>query len=231
MRGSDLSAEATPLTRSAATAAARPLPPGEAGRGGGLVLLGEFGRAHGLAGEVRLKSYTEDPKAIGGYGPLATGDGRSFTLTSLRQAAGDQPDLLVARVAGVTTREGAEALNRIPLHVAREALAPPADEDEFYLADLIGLAVEGPDGPIGRVVGVPDYGSGELLEIAPEGGGRTFLLPFTKRHVPVIDIAGGRVVVDPPEGLIEPLPEADPSPEGSSAEQGRDEGPDAETDR
>lgn len=197
----------TPLADVKGTTRPRLSPP--AGRGG-LVLLGEFGRAHGLAGEVRLKSYTEDPRAIGRYGPLTTGDGRSLVLTSLRRAAGDQPDLLVARVEGVATREAAEALNRVPLHVAREALGPPADEDEFYLADLVGLAVEGPDGPLGRVVDVPDYGSGQLLEIAPEGGGRTFLLPFTKRHVPVVDIPAGRVVVDPPEGLIEPP--ADPAP-------------------
>ncbi|WP_375461166.1 ribosome maturation factor RimM [uncultured Enterovirga sp.] len=210
VRGSDLSGEATPLTRSAAAAAARPLPSGEAGRTG-LVFLGEFGRAHGLAGEVRLKSHTEDPRAIGRYGPLTSDAGRSYTLTSVRQAAGDQPDLLVVRVEGVTTREGAEALNRIRLHVPRESLGAPADEDEYFLSDLIGLAVEGPNGPLGHVVGVPDYGSGELLEIAPPDGGRSFLLPFTKRHVPVIDIAGGLIRADPPEGLIEP-PRQEPDP-------------------
>jgi 16S rRNA processing protein RimM len=181
----------------------------------GHVLLGEFGRAHGLAGEVRLKSYTEDPLAIGRYGPLAGSDGRAFRLTSLRQAAGDQPDLLVVRVEGVASREAAEALNRIRLHVARERLGETADEDEFFLADLVGLAVDGPTGPLGTVVGVPNYGGGELLEIAPLGGGRTTLLPFTRQFVPEIDIPAGRIRVEPPE-VPEGEAEGEDGPESSA---------------
>lgn len=172
-----------------------PLPPG-------LVFLGEFGRPHGLAGEVRLKSYTGEPKAIAAYGPLTGADGRAYVIKHARQAAGDQPDLLVVRVEGVATREAAEALNRMRLYAAREALGEPK-EDEFFLADLVGLTVEGPDGPIGQVAGVPDYGSGELLEVAITGRRQTVLLPFTKAFVPVIDIGGRRVVVAPPEGWLD----------------------------
>ncbi|WP_208111573.1 ribosome maturation factor RimM [Enterovirga rhinocerotis] len=176
-------------------APAQPLPPN-------LVVLGEFGRPHGLAGELRLKSFTDEPKAVGSYGPLTGSDGRSYVLTHLRQAAGDQPDLLVVRVEGVTSREAAEALTRIRLHVPRETLGQP-EEDEFFLTDLVGLAVEGPDGFAGRVVAVPDYGGGELLEIAVEGRRRTELLPFTKAFVPVVDIAGGRLAIAPPEGWLD----------------------------
>lgn len=175
----------------------------------GFVFLGEFGRPHGLAGEMRLKSHTGEPKAIASYGPLTGADGRTYVITHARQAAGDQPDLLVVRVEGVTSRETAEALNRLRLYAAREKLGEP-EEDEFFLADLVGLAVEGPDGPIGQVAGVPDYGSGDLLEIAITGRRQTEFLPFTKAFVPLVDIAGRRVVVAPPDGWLDEV-ENEPS--------------------
>lgn len=160
----------------------------------GLVLLGEFGRAHGLKGEVRLKSFTGDPLAITTYGPLTTGQGRSLTLTDARQAAGDQPDLLVARVEGVTTREAAEGLNRVRLYAPRDRLGE-AEEDEFFLADLIGLRAEIAEGEsLGTIVAVPNYGGGDLLEIAPPRG-PTILVPFTKAFVPRVDIRAGQVLV------------------------------------
>jgi 16S rRNA processing protein RimM len=186
----------------------RPTPPSPHGEGGapGLVLLGEFGRPHGLKGEVRLKSFTADPAAIATYGPLTADDGRMLTLSSVRQAPGGAPDLLVARVEGVGTREGAEALNRVRLHVAREKLGDP-EEDEFYAADLIGLAAETPDGErLGTIVAVPDYGGGDLLEIAPPRG-PTALVPFTKAFVPAIDLPARRVVVDAPDLFAPPEPE------------------------
>ncbi len=161
-----------------------------------MVLLGEFGRAHGIKGEVRLKSFTEDSKAIARYSPLQGEDGRHFTLKGVRPAGGGSPDLVIARVEGVTTREAAEALNRIRLYVPRERLQGAQDEDEFLLADLIGLAVMDKDGhALGTVVAVPNYGGGDLLEIAPETGA-TALLPFTKAFVPEVNVAGGYVVVD-----------------------------------
>lgn len=185
-----------------------------------LVLLGEFGRPHGLAGEIRLKSHTGDPKAVASYGPLTGQDGRSYVIKHLRQAAGDQRDMLVARVEGVETREAAERLNRLSVHVPREKLGEP-EEDEFFLADLIGLRVEGPAGEVGRVLSVPDYGSGELLEIAVPGRRQSVLLPFTKAFVPQIDIAGGRVVIAPPEDWLD---------EGQLDEGLPDEGKDREND-
>lgn len=169
---------------------ARAAPPGH-------VRLGEFGRAHGLRGEVRLKSDTADPLAIASYGPLLTAEGRAVVLASLRQAAGAAPDMLVARVEGVGTREAAEALNRVPVFVPRDKLAAIVDEDEFYLADLIGLAARDEGGAeIGTIVGVPNYGGGDLLEIAPEHG-PTLLVPFTKAFVPSVRISDGHVVIAP----------------------------------
>lgn len=182
---------------------AKPVSP--ASSGPGLVLLGEFGRPHGLHGEVRLKSYTGEPLAIAGYGPLRASDGRTFEFEDVRPAPGGSPDLLIVRVKGVEDRTGAEALNRVTLAIPRERLGEVEDEDEFFLADLIGLRVEDTSGTvIGSIVAVPNYGGGDLLEIRPAAGGPTALLPFTKAFVPSLDIAGGKVVADPPDDLFAP---------------------------
>ncbi|WP_375457235.1 ribosome maturation factor RimM [uncultured Methylobacterium sp.] len=182
------------------TPAARPAPAIDPG----LVLMGEFGRAQGLNGEVRLKSYTGDPMRIAGYGPLATADGRRIEITAVRPAPGASPDLLVARVRGVSDRTGAEALNRTALYVARACLGEP-DDDEVFTADLVGLPVSDADGTVlGTIVAVPNYGGGDLLEIRPLAGGATALLPFTQGFVPELDVAAGRVVVAPPEDFFAP---------------------------
>jgi 16S rRNA processing protein RimM len=181
-----------------------------------LVLVGEFGRAHSLKGEVRLKSYTADPAAIADYDPLIAASGQRVSLTNVRQAPGGAPDILIARVAGVTSRDGAEALNRVRLYVERDKLPPPNDDDEFLLADLIGLPVEDEAGkPIGTVVDVPNYGGGDLLEIAPVLRGPTAFLPFTRAFVPVVDVAARRIVVAPPEDFFEPA-KPEPSPEDAA---------------
>ena len=178
-----------------------------------LVLVGEFGRAHGLKGEVRLKSHTGDPQAIAEYRPLIASNGKTFSLKNVRTAPGGAADLLIAVVDGVTTREASEALNRVQLYVAREKLPPPDEDDEFLLADLIGLAVQNEAGEIiGTVVDVPNYGGGDLLEIAPAQKGPTAFLPFTKAFVPTVDIAGKRIVAAPPDDLFEqakPAPDAE----------------------
>jgi 16S rRNA processing protein RimM len=130
--------------------------------------------------------------AIGDYGPLSLDDGRTLSIVSLRP----QGDMLVVRFDGVTTREQAAALTNRVLHVDRAVLPEIGDEDEFYHADLIGLAVVDETGEeIGKVVGLQDFGAGDILEIRL-GGGRSVLIPFTKAAVPVIDPSGGRVVVD-----------------------------------
>jgi 16S rRNA processing protein RimM len=173
--------------------------------------VGEFGRAHGLKGEMRLKSYTGDPQAIADYRPLIASNGRTYSLRNVRTAPGGAPDLLIAVVDGVTTREAAEALNRVQLHVERDRLPPPDEEDEFLLADLIGLSVQTEAGEIiGTVVAVPNYGGGDLLEIAPAQKGPTALLPFTRAFVPVVDIAARRIVAAAPDDLFE---QAKPAPE------------------
>jgi 16S rRNA processing protein RimM len=156
-----------------------------------LILLGVFGAAHGLKGEVRLKSYTEEPLAIANYGPLKTKTGRLIKLSSLRQ----QKDMLVVRVEGVNDRTGAEQLVNLQLFAEREALGTPGDEDEFFHADLIGLAARDEAGAlIGTVTGMFDFGAGDIVEVTPDGG-KPLLLPFTKAVVPAVDIKAGHILV------------------------------------
>jgi len=163
------------------------------------VLLGEIGAAQGLKGEVRLRSYTQDPAAIARYGVLDDEHGRAIEIESLRVT----PKALIARIKGVTTREGAEALNHTKLYIARGRL-PEREEEEWYHSDLIGLAVVDRGGaPIGTVVAVQNFGAGDLIEVKPAAGGPTVLVPFTRDAVPEVDVEGGRRVLAPPEGLFE----------------------------
>jgi 16S rRNA processing protein RimM len=159
-----------------------------------LIELGEFGRAVGLKGEVRLKSFTAEPEDIARYNPLTTPDGRSVRIVSVRPVPGTA-DMLVARVEGVTTREAAEALNRVTISVPRDRLPEP-EEGEFLLADLIGLAVATPDGAVlGEVVDVANYGAGDIIEVKLAAGGPTVLVPFEDAFVPEVDLDAGRLVV------------------------------------
>ena len=158
--------------------------------------MGVFGAPQGVHGEVRVKSLTGEPGAIGGYGPLTDKGGkRAFAFESLRPL---KDDMLVARLAGVSTREAAEALKGVELFARRDQLPPPND-DEFYYDDLVGLeAVDAEGAPLGRIVSLMNYGGGDVLEIAAAEGGETLLLPFTKRVAPRIDFDAGRIVIEQP---------------------------------
>lgn len=164
---------------------------------GRTVAVAEIGAAHGLKGEVRLRSFTAAPADVASYGPLSAPDGRQFEIQSLRPASGSGQGMLVVRLKGVSDRNAAEALRGTRLAVPYDRLPPP-DEGEFYHADLIGLAAFTPDGAaLGSVVAVQNYGAGDLIEIAPARG-ETMLVPFTDAAVPEVDIPGGRIVVVPP---------------------------------
>ena len=159
------------------------------------VCIAQIGAAHGVRGEVRLKPFTEDPLSVARYGVLETEDGKQrFEIEAVRPAR----DMLVARLKGISDRNAAERLKNLRLYVARERLPKPAD-DEFYHADLVGLAAAGVNGEaVGTVKAVHNFGAGDLLEIEPAGGGDTMMLPFNETVVPVVDIAGRRIVVEPP---------------------------------
>jgi 16S rRNA processing protein RimM len=162
------------------------------------ICVARIGAAHGVRGAVKLWTFTEDPLAVQSYGPLTTKDGaRQFEIASARAAK----DHLVATFKGVATRNDAEKLNGIELYVAREKL-PATDDDEYYHADLIGLAaVNAANEPLGRVVAIHNFGAGDIIEIATPGGAQTMLLPFTNAVVPTVDLAGGRVVIELPKEI------------------------------
>ena len=166
---------------------------------GRLICVGAVAGAFGVRGEARVKSFCAEPEAIADYGPLVTEDGaRSFTIRLTRPVKGG----FAARLSGVETREQAEALRGTRLCVPRERLPEPAEE-EFYHADLVGLAVVDTGGAeLGRVMAVHDFGAGDVIEI-DRGGGKSVMIPFTRAVVPRVDLAAGRIVADPPPGTFD----------------------------
>jgi 16S rRNA processing protein RimM len=161
------------------------------------ICVARIGAAHGVRGDVKLWTFTEDPFAVKAYSPLSTKDGtRHFELASAREAK----DHLIASFKGIDTREAAERLNGVELYIARDKLPATAD-DEYYHADLIGLtAVTTADELLGRVVAIHNFGAGDIIEIAPPSA-TTLLLPFTNAVVPTVDLANGRVVIALPEEI------------------------------
>ena len=162
-----------------------------------LVCLGVIGAPHGVRGAVRIKSHTDDPAAVASYGPLMDETGeRRYRIKVTGAARG----ALIAEIEGVATRDAAEALRGRRLYLPRETLPEP-EADEFYYADLIGLRAELADGTtVGKVCAVRDFGAGDLIEI-DRGDGDTVMLRFTKESVPVVDIDGKRLVIEPDESL------------------------------
>ena len=159
------------------------------------ILVGRVAGGFGIKGEVRITTYTEDPMALTRFRVLSHEDGRpALTIASGRVAK----DGLIARVPDIVDKTQADALRGLRLYVPRSALPPP-DEDEFYLADLIGLVAETADGAtLGRVKGVHDFGAGDIIELDPGEGRATVMIPFTREAVPEVRIADGKLIVIPP---------------------------------
>ena len=158
------------------------------------VLLGVVAAPHGVRGLVRIRSFTEDPMAIASYGELSDEAGKTrYRVEALSTVKG----AVLARIEGVADRNAAEAIRGLRLYVERERL-PATSEREWYEADLVGLAAVGRDGrDWGKVIAFHDFGAGSVMEVS--GG---VMLPFTDEAVPEIDVAGGKVVVEPPVGLL-----------------------------
>jgi 16S rRNA processing protein RimM len=172
------------------------------------ICLGIVAGAHGVEGAVRLKSFAEAPEDIARYGRLEDESGaRHFGVRVLGQGKG----VVIARLSGIADRDQAEALRGARLYLPRAALPPPGEE-EYYHADLIGLAAESADGThLGEVCAVYDFGAGDVLELAREGA-PPVLVPFTRAVVPVVDLARRRLVLDPPPGLLDAAGEREPEP-------------------
>ena len=170
---------------------------------GARVCLGQIGAPHGVRGEVRLHSFTAKPSAIAAYGPLETEDGQVFEIESLRPAK----HALVARLSGVADRDAAERLANTKLYVPRERLPEPIEADEFYHADLIGLRAVEPGGrECGTVVGVHNFGAGDLIELRVPNSAQTELLPFDAVTVPEVNVAQGYLIVAIPASDAEMPP-------------------------
>jgi 16S rRNA processing protein RimM len=170
-----------------------------------MVVMAQIGRAHGLKGEVHAQSFTADPLALTDYGDLTDAKGRTFKISAMRaQGTG-----LVLRLAGVTTREAAEALNGVELLLPRDALPETEDDDDFYYTDLIGLnAVSTESEALGKILAVHNFGAGDMLEMRLNSGKSVFV-PFTKAAVPTVSVKSGTVTIDPEAaGLL-----ADEAPE------------------
>jgi 16S rRNA processing protein RimM len=169
--------------------------------------MGVVGAPHGVRGAVRIKTYTDEPDAVARYGALEDESGeRRFTLQILGAAKGE--GVVIGKLSGVADRDRAEAMRGLRLYLPRAAL-PATGEDEFYHADLVGLAAVLRDGsPLGTVIAVHDFGAGDMLEIARAKDigqvGQPVLVPFTRAAAPVVDVGGGKIVLDPPEGLFDP---------------------------
>lgn len=167
------------------------------------VLLGQIGAAHGIRGDVKLRTYTEDPEAIATYGPLSDKSGhRTFEIKIVRITRQG----VIAHIIGVDDRTSVEQLNGTELYVARNKL-PNTDTAEFYHVDLIGLRASTTEGMfVGTVTAVHNFGAGDILEIVPasraDGQPASLLLPFTNAAVPHVDLDAGTLTIDPPE-LIE----------------------------
>lgn len=165
------------------------------------VCLGRAIGARGLKGEVRIKTFTEDPLAIGAYGPLQDeARTRQFEISNVQTAK----DGVVARLKGVSTREEADALKGVEFYVDRNRLPDVEDDSTFYFEDLIGLVAINENGSaLGQVVAVQNFGASDLLEVRPATGGATVLVPFTREIVPDIDREAGWLLMLAPEGIFE----------------------------
>ncbi|WP_245396718.1 ribosome maturation factor RimM [Jiella sonneratiae] len=194
-----------------------PPPPGKDGSDGAdrRVLLAVIGGAHGIRGECRVKSFTDEPEALGRYGPLFDEKGNRYTVKSARP----QKSVLLVRFAEVGDRTAAERLNGTELFVDRSVLPETGDADEFYLDDLIGLSAISVSGEaIGRVVAVHNFGAGDILEIAPEAG-PTVMIPFSEAAVPEIDVEAATITVEPVAAGLEASGDEDDAPAETTEEE------------
>ncbi len=184
------------------------------------ILMAVVGAAHGIKGELRVKTFTGDPMALGAYGPLFSSDGRAFEITAIRPAN----TVLVVRFKHVSSREQAEAMTGTELFVDRAALPDSGEDGEFYHADLIGLEVRDEAGePVGTVTAVENFGGGDILELAI-GGRKGVLIPFTRDAVPEVDLKARFIRIESVAAGLVDDGEEDGAPVDGSPSDGRPRG-------
>lgn len=167
------------------------------------LLIGRIGGAHGVRGLVRVTSFTAEPDDLTAYGRPTDAGGHPVPMQIVGQSKGQ----LLAKIDGVSDRDAAEGWRGVDLFITRAALPEPEEPDAFYHADLQGLPVEDLSGrALGTVKAIHDFGAGDVLELAGPAG-ETRYLPFTRDAVPTVDLAGGRLIADPPEEVGDPEPQ------------------------
>ena len=167
------------------------------------ICIGRIVGVHGVKGLVRINSYTEEPMDIAAYGSVTNEDGERMFELEVQRMVKTQ---VLTKIKGVTDRDAAEALRGMNLFITRDVL-PPALDNEFYWEDLEGLRAESINGdPLGNVLSVHDFGAGAMLEVGSSVS-ETILIPFTEDVVPEVDLSNGRVVIDAPAGLLNPVNE------------------------
>ena len=159
------------------------------------ILMATIGRPHGVSGRIHVTSHSADPAGATAYGPLSDANGRQYLLRWCHEGVAEISTVTDGVAERIRNRSAVEKLTNVDLFIDR-SLLPPPDEEEFYLADLVGLTAVDADGlVVGTVTTVHDYGAGTSLEIVGE---TSLIVPFTQACVPEIDVAAGRLVVTPP---------------------------------
>ncbi len=157
-----------------------------------LIVVGVLKGAHGVRGDVRVKSFTADPQDCFAYGALLDDTGE--TVLTPRNVRATKDHFIVSPLQP-RQKEAWDALRGTFLHVPRDAF-PQTGEDEYYIADLVGLEVFGGGGEKrGQIKAVQNYGADDLLEIQPETGGNSIFVPFTRADVPTVNLAAKRVII------------------------------------
>ncbi|MEH6739179.1 MAG: ribosome maturation factor RimM [Sulfitobacter sp.] len=172
-----------------------------------LICVGVISGSYGVKGEMRVKSFCAIPEDIQNYSPLTDEAGKQqFALAILRPIKNGYS----ARLPEIATKEDADVMRATKLYAPRNQL-PSLPDDEYYHADLIGLDVYDTGGELlGRVKTVQNHGADDLLELQLSGTSTTTFLPFTLAAVPTVDLAAGRIIADPPDGIL-PTPKPAPT--------------------
>lgn len=157
-----------------------------------LVVIGAILGAHGVRGDVRVKSFTAEPEALFDYAPFLFESGEVAIDPNRARPAKDH---FIVTPAAPKQKEEWDALKGTKLYVPRDALPDP-EEDEYYIDDLVGLDVfAGGSDAIGRVKAVLNHGASDLVEIQLKSGGKPVLIPFTLEDVPLVDLDRARIVI------------------------------------
>jgi len=162
------------------------------------ILIGKILTAHGVRGFVKLRCFLEDPHDIEEYSPIVDAKGKAYKISLKNPVKGDW----VASLDGVTDRNVAETLRGLELFISRDQL-PETEDGEIYIEDLVGLTCINSEGEkLGEVIDFQNFGAGDLIEIRPKDGGKTYYLPMVEPYVGEFDLEKGTILIEPAEEFM-----------------------------